>query len=221
MKAPQRHPIEQQTASHLYELIRLTLRVRTVPQALPRLEVALKESTPGVELIGCWVSEIGPQNMITVLRRLEDAEVHRIERERTVMASDPFGIGEFVLEQSIDDYRLFPFLKPLMPGQHGPFYELREYNLVTSGLPPTLAGWRKAVGPRTESDYSPVFAAFYAVNGRVPRYLHIWPYSTLEQRLSVRTRAVQDGVWPPENSAPQLQKMESVVYLPAFFSPLS
>jgi len=206
--------------SHYYELLRFTLRVRTPGQALPRLQEALQAALEGVELIGCWVSEIGPQNTIAVLRRFASVEVQAAERERVLLASDAFGIGEFVLEQHIDDYRLFPFLEPLAPGTHGPFYELREYDLVSSGLAPTLAGWRKAVGPRTGEPYSQVYAAFYATNGRVPRYLHIWPYASLEQRLDVRTRAVADGVWPPENSAPQLQKMHSVVYLPAAFSPL-
>lgn len=206
--------------SHPYELLRFTLRVRTPGQALPRLQEVLQAAMEGVELIGCWVSEIGPQNTIAVLRRFASVEVQAAERERVLLASDAFGIGEFVLEQHMDDYRLFPFLEPLAPGKHGPFYELREYDLVSSGLAPTLAGWRKAVGPRTAEPYSPVYAAFYATNGRVPRYLHIWPYASLEQRLDVRTRAVGDGVWPPENSAPQLQKMNSVVYLPAAFSPL-
>jgi len=206
--------------SHLYELIRFTLRVRTPAQALPRLQAALAEAPAGVELMGCWVSEIGPQNTIAVLRRFADAQAREDERERVLLASDAFGIGEFVLGQHMDDYRLFPFLEPLAPGEHGPFYELREYDLVTSGLAPTLTGWRKAIGPRTEEGYSQVYAAFYATSGRVPRYLHIWPYASLEQRLDVRTRAVRDGVWPPENSAPQLQKMNSVVYLPAGFSPL-
>jgi|GEM_PF-168374 len=206
--------------SDLYELLRFTLRVRTPAQALPRLREALGEAPAGVELIACWVSEIGPQNTIAVLRRFADAQTQADERSRVLRAPDAFDIGEFVLEQQMDDYRLFPFLTPLAPGQHGPFYELREYDLVTSGLEPTLAGWRKAVGPRTGDEYSQVYAAFYATSGRVPRYLHIWPYASLEQRLAVRTRAVQEGVWPPENSAPQLQKMQSVVYLPARFSPL-
>jgi hypothetical protein len=42
----------------------------------------------------------------------------------------------------------------------------------------------------------------------------------LEQRLQVRTQAVADGVWPPENSGPQLGDMRSTIYLPAKFSPL-
>lgn len=213
-------PSLDDSPSDLYELIRFTLRVRTPATALPRLQHALQDAGEGVELIGCWVSEIGPQNTVAVLRRFASTQAQAQERSRVLLAADAFGIGEFVLEQHIDDYRLFPFLQPLAIGKHGPFYELREYDLVPSGLAPTLTGWRKAVGPRTGEGYSDVFAAFYATSGRVPRYLHIWPYASLEQRLDVRTRAVRDGVWPPENSAPQLQKMNSVVYLPAAFSPL-
>lgn len=213
-------PQSEPARSDLYELIRFTLRVRTPAQALPRLQSALEDAPAGIDLVGCWLSEIGPQNTIAVLRRLASPAVQVAERARVLLAADAFGIGELIIEQQIDDYRLFPFLEPLAAGEHGPFYELREYDLVTSGLAPTLAGWRKAVGPRTGNDYSQVFAAFYATSGRVPRYLHIWPYASLEQRLEVRTRAVKDGVWPPQNSAPQLQKMNSVVYLPAAFSPL-
>ncbi|WDH20004.1 NIPSNAP family protein [Pseudomonas chlororaphis] len=204
----------------LYELITFTLRVRTPSQALPRLQQTLSDAPDGVRLMGCWLSEIGQQNRIAVLRGFADSYIRQQERERCVLSSDAFGIGEFVLTQQIEDYRLFPFLVPLPPGTHGPFYELREYDLVTSGLAPTLAGWRKAVGQRTADTYSSVYAAFYATSGRLPRYLHIWPYASLEQRLDVRTRAVRDGTWPPENSAPQLQEMQSTVYLPAAFSPL-
>lgn len=207
--------------AELFELIRFTLRVRSTQLALPKLKVALADALEGVTLSGCWVSEIGPQNTIAVLRSFASSEVREAERTRVLMAADGFGIGEYILQQQIDDYRLFPFLKPLAAGAHGPFYELREYNLIPSGLSPTLEGWQKALGPRTTGDYSQVYAAFYATSGRVPRYLHIWPYTSLEQRLGVRTRAVRDGVWPPENSGPQLQEMNSVVYLPSAFSPLS
>lgn len=217
---PHYPPALEAPSTDLYELIRFTLRVRTPAHALPRLEMALREALDGVELVGCWLSEIGPQNTIAVMRRFSNLEVQAAERQRVLLASDAFGIGEFVLEQTIDDYRLFPFLKPLAAGAHGPFYELREYDLVPSGLAPTLTGWQHAVTPRTGESYSAVYAAFYATSGRVPRYLHIWPYASLEQRLDVRTRAVRDGVWPPQNSAPQLQKMNSVAYLPAPFSPL-
>ncbi|SCY74460.1 MULTISPECIES: NIPSNAP family protein [unclassified Pseudomonas] len=204
----------------LFELLTFTLRVRTVPEALLRLEQSLREAGEGVHLMGCWVSEIGSQNRIAVLRGFDDGEFRERERERYLLAVDGFGIGAFLLGQQVDDYSAFAFIEPLPPGVHGPFYELREYNLVPSGLAPTLQGWGKAVARRTGAAYSQVYAAFYATSGQIPRYLHIWPYSSLEQRLEVRTRCVADGAWPPENSAPQLLQMHSTVYLPAPFSPL-
>lgn len=204
----------------LYELITFTVRVRTPAVALARIEAALAQSLDGVELMGCWLSEIGPQNRIVLLRGFPSEALCQAERERYLLADDAFGIGEFLLDMQADDYCLFPFLKPLAPGAHGPFYELREYDLIPSGLQPTLDGWAKAVSARTGANYSSVYAAFYATSGVLPRYLHIWPYTNLEQRLDVRTRAVADGVWPPENSGPQLRTMHSIVYLPASFSPL-
>lgn len=204
----------------LFELLTFTLRVRTVPQALTHLEKTLNEAGEGVHLMGCWVSEIGAQNRIAVLRGFDDAACRERERERYLLAADAFAIGEFLLDQQVDDYSAFAFVEPLAPGAHGPFYEFREYNLVPSGLGPTLTGWRKAVERRTGGDYSQVYGVFYATSGRIPRYLHIWPYGSLEQRLDVRTRAVSDGAWPPENSGPQLLQMHSTAYLPARFSPL-
>lgn len=204
----------------LYELITFTLRVRTPAAALKILEKTLAMPEAGGALLGCWVSEIGALNQILVFRGFADEHARQTERERYLLAPDAFGIEAFMLDMTVENYTLFPFLEPLQAGDHGPFYELRQYNLIPSGLAPTLAGWEKAVGPRTAAGYSPVYAAFFATDGRTPRYLHIWPYASLEQRLDVRTRAVADGVWPPENSGPQLREMQSTVCLPASFSPL-
>jgi hypothetical protein len=187
---------------------------------MARLEQRLAVDDAAVKLVGCWASEIGPLNQIAVLRGFVDEASRQAERERYLSSADAFGIEAYLTDMRVENYTLFPFIQPLPAGRHGPFYELRVYDLVPSGLAPTLKGWEKAVGPRTGAQYSTVYAAFYATDGQLPRYLHIWPYASLEQRLDVRTRAVQDGVWPPENSGPQLRDMHSTIYLPASFSPL-
>lgn len=204
----------------LYELITFTVRVRTVATAMACLEQRLAVDDAAVKLVGCWTSEIGPLNQIAVLRGFTDETSCQAERERYLSSADAFGIEAYLTDMRVENYALFPFIQPLPAGRHGPLYELRVYDLVPSGLAPTLKGWEKAVGPRTGEHYSPVYAAFYATDGQLPRYLHIWPYASLEQRLDVRARAVQDGVWPPENSGPQLRDMHSTIYLPASFSPL-
>ena len=203
-----------------FELITFTVRVRNVADALARIELALAQPEVGGTLMGCWASELGKLNQIAVLRGYADESLRQVERERFVLGGEVFGINAFITDLRIENYTLFPFLEPLSAGQHGPFYELRVYDLISSGLQPTLDGWRKAIEARTAEQYSPVYAAFYATDGSLPRYLHIWPWTTLEQRLRVRTQAVADGVWPPENSGPQLQDMCSTIYLPAKFSPL-
>jgi len=204
----------------LFELITFTVRVRTVTDALVRIEAELAKPEVGGVLMGCWASEIGQLNQIAVLRGYADEHLRQAERERFLLGGGAFGINELITDLRIENYTLFPFLEPLSAGPHGPFYELRVYDLVSSGLQPTLDGWSKAIEARTAESYSPVYAAFYATDGALPRYLHIWPWTTLEQRLQVRTQTVADGVWPPENSGPQLRDMRSTIYLPATFSPL-
>jgi len=51
-----------------------------------------------------------------------------------------------------------------------------KYQLRKAGLAPTLELWRKVVPAR--SKLSPLATALYAVNGVVPRFMHVWPYRT-------------------------------------------
>jgi hypothetical protein len=129
----------------LYELITFTVRVRTPAAALDILEKNLALPDVGGTLMGCWVSEIGPLNQVLVFRGFTDEHARQAERERYLLAPDAFGIEALMLDMVVENYTLFPFIKPLQPGKHGPFYELRQYNLIPSGLAPTLAGWEKAV----------------------------------------------------------------------------
>lgn len=126
----------------------------------------------------------------------------------------------FLTDMRVESYTLFAFIEPMLAGRHGPFYEFRVYDLAPSGLVPTLKCWGESIGPRTTEHYSPVYRAFYTTDGQSPRYLHIWPYATLEARLDVRARSVQEAVWLPENSRPQLRDMHSTIYLPVSFLPL-
>jgi hypothetical protein len=59
-----------------------------------------------------------------------------------------------------------------------------------------------------------------SVTGPVSRFLHIWPYRSLDERVRLRAKAVADGVWPPPGGPGQLTAQQSDIYLPAAFSPL-
>ena len=120
----------------LYELITFTVRVRTVAPAMACLEQRLCDDA-AAKLIGCWASEIGPLNQIAVLRGFVDETSRQAERERYLSSADAFGIEAYLTDMRVENYTLFPFIQPLPAGRHGPFYELRVYDLVPSGLAPT------------------------------------------------------------------------------------
>lgn len=203
-----------------FELITFTVRVATHGKAIEQIEKTLQDANVGGQLFGCWYSELGPLNQVAVLRGFDSLKSRHTERERLLLAGNPLGVEEFMTHMNIEDYTLFPFLEGITPGDFGPFYELRVYDVRPSGLQATLNGWKDAVPPRTMDTYSPLSAAFYATSGTTPRIMHIWPYRSLEERLEVRTRTVRDGVWPPTGGPAQLLDMQSTIFLPSSFSPL-
>ncbi|WP_249976227.1 NIPSNAP family protein [Vreelandella olivaria] len=203
-----------------FELTTFTVRVATHGKAMEQIEATLQDASVGGQLFGCWYSELGTLNQVAVLRGFDSLESRQTERERLLLAGNPLGVEEFMTDMNIEDYTLFPFLEGITPGDFGPFYELRVYDVRPSGLQVTLDGWKDAVPPRTTDAYSPLSAAFYATNGTTPRIMHLWPYRSLEERLEVRTRTVKEGVWPPKGGPAQLLDMQSTIFLPAAFSPL-
>jgi hypothetical protein len=112
----------------------------------------------------------------------------------------------------------FPFLPPIRPGQYGPIFEVRTYLLKPNGLPPTLAAWEKAAPGRQK--LSPILAAMYSVTGVVTRFMHIWPYPSLDVRAATRKTAIETGVWPPPGGPDHLLTMRTDIFLPASFSPI-
>jgi hypothetical protein len=81
-----------------------------------------------------------------------------------------------------------------------------------------MALWRSAVPGR--STVSPLLTAMTAVTGTAMRFMHIWPYKSLDERARLRDQAVADGVWPPPGGPGHLASQQIDIYLPASFSPL-
>jgi hypothetical protein len=92
-----------------FELITFTVRVRTVADALARIELGLAKPEVGGTLMGCWASELGKLNQIAVLRGFADESQRQAERERFLLAGDVFGISPFITDLRIENY---PFLSP-------------------------------------------------------------------------------------------------------------
>jgi len=198
-----------------YDVTILTVRPGTHPHAINVLKDTLV-NLPG--LLACWYSEIGALNQILILRGGSDADAVNASRMQALSSGNPFGVGEWSVSMTMDTYVAFDFLPPLRPGKFGPCYEVRTYLLKTEGLAPTIELWRNAVPGRTK--VSPLLTAMTSVTGAVTRFMHIWPYPSMDERARLRSKSVSDGVWPPPGGPGYLAAMQSDIYLPAEFSPL-
>ena len=198
-----------------YDVTIATVRPGTHPQALAALDKTLAGDS---NLLACWYSDIGALNRILIIRKSADAAKAVQNRLAALSARNPFGVGEFVTDLSLDTYVSFDFMPPLQGGAYGPCYEVRSYVLKPDGLAPTIELWRKAVPGR--AGVSPLLAAMVAVTGAAIRFMHIWPYKSYDERARLREKAVDDGVWPPPGGPGHLLSQQADIYLPAAFSPL-
>jgi hypothetical protein len=201
-----------------YDVTIITTRPGAAPRAIAKLEAPLTAGHAGKNLLTCWYSEIGALNQILIIRNSPNLAEAVAEREAVLKSGNPFGIGEFIAGMTMDTFTPFDFLEPMQPGTHGPFFEVRTYILKPEGLMPTIALWQKALPARAA--ISPLLTAMSSVSGPVTRFMHIWPYASLDDRQRLRGKSVADGVWPPPGGPDQLAVMQTDIYLPAVFSPM-
>ncbi len=202
---------------HRYDVTTFQLPAGRVPAALPAIERYFAGPAHGT-LRACWTSDIGTLNEILIIRDFASDAQRIEERERMVRDGNAFGIGEHTNAMSSATFTLFPFLPPLAAGSPGPFFEVRTYTLRPSGLAPILASWEAAIPQRIAR--SPLTGAMYAIEGDTPRYMHIWPYASLDARFRIRAAAVADGVWPPKGGPDHILTMRNAIYVAAPFSPI-
>ena len=202
----------------IYDVTILTVRPGTHPQALVKLNEWLATTPSAGKLLACWFSELGAVNQILLLRRYDDESRLIADRGAVLQSGNPCGVGEFLVGMSMDSYVPFPIREAIEPGEFGPIYEVRTYALKPDGLKPTIALWEKAVPARAK--ISPVIAAMYSVSGAVTRFMHIWAYRSLDERMRLRAKSVAEGVWPPPGGPDHLVSQQADIYLPAPFSPL-
>jgi NIPSNAP len=206
------------TNNMLYDVTILTIRPGATPKSLPALGEWIAANKGRGELLACWYSEIGALNRVLLIRRYGDDASLGADRAGLTAGEDRFGVGEALTGVESDTYVSFPCMDPIEPGAYGPVYEVRTYLLKPDGLAGTIDAWRGALPAR--SKLSRVTAAMYSITGATPRFIHIWPYASLEERQRIRQEAVEKKVWPPPGGPERLLAQQTDIYLPAQFSPL-
>src|SRR5262249_32151728 len=128
-------------------------------------------------------------NRILLLRAASDIARILEERQKILRSENPFGVGEYIAATSMDTYVSFPFMPPMTAGQYGPVFEVRSYVFKPDGVPPTIELWRKWVPGR--ANVSPLLAAMHSITGSVTRFMHIWPYASVEERTRLRAKGAR------------------------------
>lgn len=202
----------------VYELTTLSCPLLSVSEAETGARAFMGEGDAAGELLGCWRTEIGQLGRLLLLRGFESAEALAGERRRALYSLDPFHAGGVVTALNMESYAPFPFLPPVQPRPMGGIYEFRTYHLKPGGLPPTLAGWEKAIEPAREYT-SHLVINMYALDGP-PRITHIWGFESLEQRAALRAKFYAAGLWPPQGGPEQIAEATSTIALSEDSSPL-
>jgi hypothetical protein len=201
-----------------YELTTLSCPLLSMHAASTAARAFMEEDDAIGELLGCWRTELGQLGRVLLLRGFETAADLAAERRRALLSVNPFNAGSLVTALRMDSYAPFPFLSPVQTGSFGGMYEFRTYHLKPGGLPPTLAGWEKAIQPAREYT-SHLVINMYALDGP-PRITHIWGFQSLEQRAALRTKFYAAGLWPPQGGPEQILEATSTIALSEDNSPL-
>lgn len=206
----------------IYEMRTYTLKPRSLPEVLKRFGEAYEKRKRFSPLFAFWYTEIGPLNQIVHVWPYKDMnERTRIREEAVKDGSWPPKTREFITTMRTDFY--MPMVEvPAMSGKAGPFFEMRTYTFNAGDLPKIRATWEKALPGRQKM--SPILALWYAEVGALNTFVHIWPYASLNDRMDIRKKATDSGVWPPKlgegDAAYTLLTQETKILLAAPFSPL-
>ena len=203
----------------IYELRTYTLKPRSLAEVEKRYGEAYEYRKKYSPLAAFWHTEIGPLNEIIHVWGYRDlAERARIRAEASKDANWPPKIRDFVIDQDVEIVNSFPFIPDITPGTMGPIFEIRRYSLMAGSLPGVMKRWEGSIGERTK--LSPVVLAGGVEFGGANRFIHIWAYKSMDQRLAVREQARKAGIWPPPGGGDELLSQSSKIVMPSAFSPL-
>jgi hypothetical protein len=203
----------------IYEFRTYTLKPRSLAEVEKRYGEAYEYRRKYSPLAAFWHTEVGPLNEIIHVWGYTDlAERARIRAEAAKDPNWPPKIREFVVDQDVEVVTPFPFIPDIRPGTMGPIFEIRRYSLTPGSLPGVMKRWEGAIGERTK--LSPVVLAGGVEFGQANRFIHIWAYKSMDQRLAIREQARKAGILPPKGGGDELLAQTSKLVMPSAFSPL-
>ncbi len=211
----------------IYEMRTYDLKPHTLADVELRFAEAYEHRKKHSLLAAFWHTEIGPLNQIIHVWGYKDmADRTKIRAEAIKDGTWPPKIKEFVINMRSDIMVPLSMSPELKPAKMGPYFEMRTYTLASGAeLPKLHALWERGIPERTK--LSPLCAAWISEVGALNRFVHIWPYKSIDERNAIRDQAKAAGVWPPSLLSKKLGlpgyemiAQENKILMPSAFSPI-
>jgi hypothetical protein len=201
----------------IYEIRTYRLKTGSLAEVEKRFGEAYQHRQQYSRLAGFFHTEIGPLNEIVQVWPYPDlAERARVRAAAAQDGHWPPRIQEFITAMQSEIMVPFPFCPEVTPGSPGPVYEYRYYTVKAGTMPDIIAGMETKIAERTK--LSPLWLAGAVEFGTANRYIHIWAYRSLDERMQIRATAREKGIWPPPGGDAILTQ-DSKILLAARFSP--
>ena len=202
----------------IYEVRTYRLKPGCVAECEQRFAAALPYREKYSPLGAFWHTEIGPLNQVIHVWPYETLQ-QRAEI-RTQAAKDPHGppkILDLVENMESEIFIPAPFMQPLGNRKLGSVYEMRTYIYQPGSMPEVLARWAEGISQRVQ--LSPLAACWYSEVGGLNKFVHIWPYTDLQERSRIRAEMRKLSQWPPKTQE-FLVSQSNKILIPAAFSPM-
>lgn len=206
----------------IYEFRTYTIQPRMTGEFMKRWEPLLPKRLEHSRLAAMWTTEIGPLNEVIHVWEYKDA----VERAQVREKVQKLGIWPPKTQDLITKMKseiMIPqsFSPPMTPSNHGPYFEMRSYTLKAGGTAQMAEAWGKHIAGRTK--LSPLIGVFASDIGALNQWVHIWAYKSLDERVAVRKKAMEQGIWPPPSTpdkpSPTVHQ-ETKILIPTQFSPI-
>ena len=191
-----------------------------VPEFLKLFEDGYNTRKSVSKISGMLYTEIGPLNQVCHIWPYEDmADRERCRVEGNKDPNWPPKVSQILETMQSEIFTPLPFTPTMQTGKLGPIYEWREYMLKANGAGELIKRWEPAVEARMK--LSPLAIAMITECGALNKFVHIWPYESLEHRAQVREESAASGVWPPKGDGPDpIVSQSNKIMLPASYSPM-
>ena len=206
----------------IYEVRTYTLRTGAVAEFEERFAKRQPLREKHSKLGAFWHTDFGPLNQVVHAWPYENLQQRTAVRE--AMAKDAAlaqlpGGRDLIVAQEADIMIPAPFMHALGSRDYGTgnVYEMRIYTYAPGDLPAVLDAWGKAVPGREK--LSLLAACWTSDIGGLNKFVHVWVYKDLNERVRIRGESRKGGQWPPQPGVRPVRQ-ENKLLIPASFSPL-